>query len=102
MIYSCWLISRDRAPSRSTDLFQSGPSSRPVLVCFALREFGASPMKSSNARDPYRVAFEQAQSLLRQLISHLDGLDVRHAALVSATQALEELMSQPATEQELP
>jgi hypothetical protein len=51
-------------------------------------------MDGLTQRNPYRVAFEQAQSLCRQLTIELDALDHRHAALLSATKALEVMINQ--------
>lgn len=51
-------------------------------------------MDHSNSRDPYRVAFEQARSLSDQLTFELNALDRRHAALLSATKALEVMIQQ--------
>ena len=50
-------------------------------------------MNGPTRRDPYRVAFEQAQSHLRQLSFELDTLDHRHAALLSVTTALEAMIA---------
>lgn len=49
-------------------------------------------MDQSSPRDPYRIAFEQAKSLFNQLTFELDALDRRHAALLSATKALETMI----------
>lgn len=51
-------------------------------------------MDQSSPRDPYRVAFEQAQSLFNELTFELDALDQRYKALLSATKALETMISQ--------
>ena len=56
-------------------------------------------MDQAIQRDPYRVAFEQAKSLFSQLTFELDALDRRHAALLSATKALEVMMAERAGQQ---
>jgi hypothetical protein len=56
-------------------------------------------MSSSNYHTAYLTAFEHAQSRFNQLAFDAAALETRHAALLSATKALEVIIAQRADQQ---